>query len=108
MQGSGTISEVDANANPAAVLDQAAFYDPRQETYVDVASADQDRCSLTLERSFLLQQRRQGHGSSPFRECFLPFEQDHNCVGDLLFIHSDNLVDKAFHLRQSEISGTPD
>ena len=61
-----------------------------------------------LERGLLLQQSRQGHGSGPFGQGLLPFEQDHDGVGDLLFIDGDNLVDIAFHLGQGEISGAPD
>ena len=87
---------MDANAHPPAVLDQTAFDNPGQKAYIDIAAAHQDRGAFPLERGLLLQQSRQGHGSSSFRQGFLPFEQDHDGIGDLLFIDGDDLVDKAF------------
>ena len=51
---------------------------------------------------------RQGHGPGTFRQGLLPFQQDHDGVGDFLFIDGDDLIDKAFYQGQRAISGTPD
>ena len=57
-----------------------------------------------LSVGLFLQQSREGHRSRSFRQGLLPLEQDHDGVGDFLFIDGDDLVDKAFHQGQGEIS----
>src|SRR5580698_1675097 len=56
MQRTGAIGEVDSQAGTAAVLDQAALDDFGKQADVDVASADEDGGSLSVERGLALEQ----------------------------------------------------
>src|SRR5579863_2889627 len=53
----GAVRQVNADANQAAVFDQAALDDAAEQGDVDVATADDYRGVLAVEAGLLLQQR---------------------------------------------------
>ena len=94
-EGSGAIEEMDAEADEAAVLDEAALDDAAEEGDVDVAAADEDgdageggQAGAALEHS------GEGSGAGTFGEGLFALKEGEDGAGDLVFFDGDDLVDE--------------
>jgi len=107
-QGAGTVLQIDANAQEAAVFYQAAFDDFGEKTYVDVAAADEDYGAAVAEVGFRLDYGGEGGCSGSFGEGLFLFEEQEDGAGDFFVVDGDDLIDVAGDERQGKVAGAPD
>src|SRR6266511_317675 len=82
VERAGVVGDAHPHPHQAAVLDQAALDDARQDVDVDVAAADQDGDLLADEAGLALHQRRQRHRAGALGDRLFALEQQEDGVGD--------------------------
>src|SRR6266702_1268106 len=107
-QCSGAVLQVDANAQQAAVFDQAAFDDLGQQADVDVAAADQHHGAAMAKVGFGLHDGSERGGARSLGEGLFLFEQHEDGAGNLFVIDGDDFVDVAGDKGQGKVAGAAD
>jgi hypothetical protein len=108
-EGAGLVEEVDAEADEAAVLDEASLDDAAEEGDVDVAAADEDGgAGVVGEAGAALQEGGEGGGSGTFGEGLFAFEEGEDGAGDFVFVDGDDFVDIFLDHGEGDVAGAAD
>ena len=91
----GAVLQIDADAQQAAIFDEAALDDLGEQRDVDVAAADEDDGAAMAEIGFGLHDCGEGGGAGAFGEGLFLFEQHEDGAGDFFVVDGDDFVDVA-------------
>src|ERR1700727_604358 len=104
----GLVEQVNPQADHATILHASALDDPREQRHIDVAAADDNCSSRTVERGLFLQQSIKRCCAGAFGQRLLALKQHKDGGRDLVFIDGYDLVDVSVNNWKRNFAGATD